>query len=536
MAGSRTFLVASAALLVAASIPGAALDLSQAPWTEADDVPRTDPPPRLLQGLESPATSRDSPVGSPADPCGAGSLAAGDTCSKWTRRRDADGNRDFGGDQAIGPDGTLYVVHRDEGNLTVVAHDPVTGETLWSRLLDPPGEVVPSSTFGWGVTAVAAYVDGAVVVAAEVTDPTANSSVAHVAALDPGTGATQWTHRHAAATGGDAEPMGLFASGQGDQVLLAYAAFGDDPRTRPEVVAFDADTGTLAWSAAPDPLPGHNDYPVDVAHDPARGALVFTGVSFTDTDEDYEAFVTAVDTAAEAPDWSQAWDGPNALAGSAVAASAEGSSFYVVLHDHDRGNYGIRALDPVDGTPEWFRSYTPFQGEGDHEVEATLGPQGDTLFLTANVYVRPDPLLYDERNDVLAVATASGQVEWQADDGASPGETKDPRDIVAPPGSTCVFTLTVSITKPRLPDYRVVAYDRSTGEQVWKRFVGSAERAWPELPADLAWNGGLLHLTGSLQARPVDSPVHIYVLGKWLPPGGLSGGWSATTSTFAPPC
>lgn len=535
MAGSRPLLVASAVVLVVASVPGSALGPAEAPWEdEAREMDGGISQPSSAPGDLPGATEAPGPDA--PGPCRPGSLLAGDACSLWTSRRDEDGKRDFGGAQAVGSDGTLYVVARDEGHLSAVAYAPRSGNASWSRTLDLPGEVV-RGPFGFGVTASATVVGGVLVAAMEFTDPAGGPTRIQLAGLSTTDGTTLWTRSYEASAGGGAEPMALFPDDEGT-ALLALRAFGDDPRTRPELAALDAGDGSVAWSVEPDPVPDHHDYPDDVAHDPERGLVVFSGTSYTEDFDDYEAFVTAVDTDGITHAWSRAWAGSASQQGIAVAAAPEGSGIYTVVENSDEDRYEVRALEPGNGTERWTRFHHPREGEVDDEAAAAVGSHGETLFVKVDVWPHGDAPSLARYTDTLAFDADDGEVRWRNDERVPATRNVQTMDLVAPEGSSCAFALDVSLTKSRFSDYRVVGYNQSTGEQVWTRYMGSLEQAWADEPGDLTWNDeeALLHVTGSLRSRPLDSPVRAYVLGQWLPLSGASGGWSAATATYAPAC
>lgn len=378
---------------------------------------------------------------------------------RWDARFTGVHGFDRPGAVAVSPDGrrvlvtgTTYVADFDSIMLTI-AYDAATGQELWRRTLDGPGE-----TENGRAMVMSPKGDEVYIAASSETAPGATSDMDWaITAYDARDGDHLWTRRWAGAGTGEVDypvSIGVHPSGR-----LVYAA-GQAAGT---VSEWDIDTaaiavraagpgkkGAIAWAQRWDARGrGENDEGAGLAVDPG-GELVYvvgrskgTGAAGTD----YDAATLALDARTGERAWSVLAPGPVDGYTAAQAVAAAPGRVFVTMQSTGSGalefDWRTVAYDTT-GAQLWSQTFaTPdFDGEYPADVTATangvwvtgksfnghtnpLGRNGDIQGIADHVTVAYDP--------------ASGEPRWVARNNGT-GYDHDSASAVAAAGGRVVTT------------------------------------------------------------------------------------------------
>jgi WD40 repeat protein len=230
-------------------------------------------------------------------------------------------------------------------------------------------------------------------------------------------------------------------------------------------IAYDADTGTRLWRRSYDG-PSHNE---DMAHalavSPDGSMLFVTGESGA-WDIDYAT--VAYDAATGAGLWvaryagpgNGFWDIPHAL-----GVSPDGSAVFVTGASTEAGgstyfDYATVAYDAATGERLWLRRYDGQQGD-DAAYALAVSPYGSAVFVTGQT---------DNDTSYLTVAydAATGARLWSSPF-HGPTSVDVPSSLGVTPDGSMVF-VTGQSGEYGVSDYATVAYDAVTGRRLWVKF------------------------------------------------------------------
>jgi glucose dehydrogenase len=176
-----------------------------------------------------------------------------------------------------------------------------------------------------------------------------------------------------------------------------------------------------------------------------------------------------------------------------MSLSPDGARLFVtgtLVGSTGANDYATVAYDASTGSRIWVKRY----GGAGYDVATALGmsPDGSTVFVTGAFGV-------GTRYDFVTVAydTSTGAKLWaEQHRGATEGAAKALG--VSPDGGT-VFVTGTSATRSGSADYLTIAYDASTGAEVWaSRFNGPADGTDAATALTISPDGSRIFVTGSI--------------------------------------
>jgi outer membrane protein assembly factor BamB len=359
----------------------------------------------------------------------------------------------------------------------VVAYNTTTGAVAWKSSYNPG----KASTSQFSLRSIAVSPDGSAVFVAGYSRPNQQSSTHEsylTIAYNAATGARLWVD-HDKQIPGVAEAIAI--SPDGSAVFVTGRAFSGAPAT----VAYNAATGATLWTQDTGIADG-----ASIATSPDGSAVYVTGTPGTSGDPSTIALSAATGTTL----WTQ---NAGITSGVSVAAAPDGSAVYVT------GGYGgsttVAAYSAATGTTLWL-SHSNVVPSG-----LAVSPDGSKVFITGSI--------------IKKASSAYGTVAYDASTGASLWESHYPTApragaayalAVSPGGSTLYVTGETSQPRNGLRGYGTVAYNTSTGAQLWasrdlSTYVGFA------FSIAVSPDGSKVFVTGYLMTPTPSRPVMVTV-------------------------
>lgn len=301
-------------------------------------------------------------------------------------------------------------------------------------------------------------------------------------AYDPVTGKPIWENQWDGSNGGSDEPGGFAMSPDGETVYVGGDSGGDAV-----VLAYDGASGTELWQTRRDGPANDSDVIQDLALSPDGSMIFVTGYSTMAYNSEGNSLLDYATAAYDAATGEQLWvtyfddvvEGTDDAR--AIAVSEDGKTV-VVTGQSSAGSWDVFGLtswatvayDAVSGEQRWavYNDGADSTDIGEHVVIV-----GDNAIVSGVLSTT------DREIDWTTVAydLVTGEVSWHAENGGT--GTDGPRDIAATPdGATVVVT--GSVDGPNGLDFATVSYDAATGEERWQtRYDGSASGT--DVPYDL---------------------------------------------------
>jgi putative pyrroloquinoline-quinone binding quinoprotein len=343
------------------------------------------------------------------------------------------------------------------------------GSVLWARRYNGPGD------FFDGGVAVAVSPDGSTVfVTGYLSDSTTGYDYGTLA-YDASTGGVQWTARYDGPTSTTDRAHAIAASSDGSTVFVtgySESSTGRDYAT----VAYDAASGSTRWSKRYN-SPANGDDEANALGVSSDSTTVFV-TGYSDGSTSARDFATvAYDAATGGKAWVKRYNGPRDDGARSIAVSPDGSAVFVLGRSRGLTNgfdYLTVAYGADDGAKRWIRRYdwpSPDYRYPNDEDPVAVGVSPDS----SRVFVTGTSVISDTNADYATIAygAATGAKLWlRRHDGPDGFSDRASALAVSPDGSS-VFVTGFDYTNQTGPDYATVAYDASTGTQLWvKRFVG----------------------------------------------------------------
>lgn len=442
----------------------------------------------LLQGETAAATSSRLPGG------------AGDQV--WLARYD-----DFrhGGDRSsdlgVSPDGSTVFVTGYTGTIFTdygtVAYDAITGDRLWVRRYDGPGHGFDQAT------SLAVSPDGSTLfVTGFSTSPDGDYDYATVA-YETATGIQLWANRYDGPAKYYDYAFSVAASSDGAMVVVtgytSFIATGDDYAT----VAYDAKSGTQLWAETFNGLGNSTDQAMAAGLSPDSSLVFVTGYSYGRTNFDY--MTIAYDAVTGSMRWGSRYvgSGVDGDAAASLAVSPDGTTLFVTGHSWgvtSMADYATIAYDALTGVRLWTSRYNGPGNDTDIATAIRVSADGAKVFVTG--YSRGLSTSYDYAT--VAYMASTGAELWasryngpRSENGYDFGTS-----VGVSPDGTEVFVTGYSRRRGTGPDYATLAYDSSTGAQLWLNRYNGPSSAF-DLTASLGVSpdGSHVFITGSSQAE-----------------------------------
>ena len=289
-------------------------------------------------------------------------------------------------------------------------------------------------------------------------------------AYETSTGASNWTSRYDGPSGGVDRLNAMAVSPDGTRLFVTGTSVGSSGRSDYATVAYDAATGGLLWVRRYDG-PGTRRHGFDSANSigvTPDGSTVFVtgGSAGATTHTDFATI--AYDSATGRRMWSQRFDGPEGDydAAKALAVSPDGGAVFVTGYVNYFKNYGTDyatiAYDTSTGAEIWSAVYDSGTDyeAGDSATALAVSPDGTRVFVTGSTTYDYATVAYD---------ASSGAEIWSA---LYKGDGISLAIAVSPDGETIFVTGTSA--RYRRGEWgpnasATLAYDSRTGARRWVR-------------------------------------------------------------------
>jgi hypothetical protein len=287
-------------------------------------------------------------------------------------------------------------------------------------------------------------------------------------AYDASTGATLWRKVYdgsgnddsASALGVSPDGSTVFVTGRSESIFL-----GNDYAT----VAYDASTGTELWVKRLDGLYGEDTGPYALGVSPDGSKVFVTGWAPPRSGEGIDYGTVAYDASTGAQLWAKRYNGPGNTYDRAFAlgVSPDGSTVFVTGYSYGLdfySDYATLAYDASTGATLWVKRYNGGVDTSDGAFALGVSPDGSTVFVTGGGSGSPSGSDYA----TVAYDASTGAQLWVSTyNGPGSGIDSAYALGVGPDGSAVFITGTS--WGATSDDYATAAYDASTGAELWVR-------------------------------------------------------------------
>ena len=283
----------------------------------------------------------------------------------------------------------------------------------------------------------------------------------------PRAGGTQLWAARSGSGNGDNRLFSLAASPDGARVFVTGYASGAGTDIDYGTVAYDGSTGDELWSRLYDG-PGHGfDQATSVKVSPDGAEVFVTGFS-TGSDQRYDYATVAYDAVTGQRLWASRYDGPEHYYdyAFALALSPDGTRVFVTGYVSSFGkgdNYATVAYDASSGTQLWESRYSGPGNGTDEALAVAASPDGTMVFVTGYSYF-PNTHFDDV---TIAYDAVTGQRLWASRYNGPGGDGDAPTGLAVSPDGTKVFLTGHSWGSAAEADYATIAYEASTGARLW---------------------------------------------------------------------
>jgi hypothetical protein len=284
-------------------------------------------------------------------------------------------------------------------------------------------------------------------------------------------GAQLWASRYSGPAKLYDEANALAVSPDGTKVFSTGFSRSSPSDNDYATVASDAATGAKLWAARFDGGAHLDDQAEGIVVDPDGSTVFVTGRSQGGVD--YAYATVAYDATSGAVMWSKRYDGPDDSGSEArsIGVSPDGSMVFVSGASYGSTtsiDYATVAYETSTGAKVWARRYNGPLNSHDEANALGVSPEGSSVFVTGYSYGLA------QRADYATVGydASTGARLWVSRYAEPSNENEEPlgaRAIVVSPDSSSVFVTGRNRSNTTANDYATVAYEASTGSQLWAR-------------------------------------------------------------------
>ena len=394
----------------------------------------------------------------------------------WAERYDGPYSRlDNAADVGVSPDGSVVFVTghsrgtRNGHDYATVAYDATSGAELWAMGYNgPANDDDRAAALGVSSDGSAVFVTGSI----GSTNGYAYATVAY----DASTGTELWVKRSWRRHSSDARALEV--SPDGSAVFVTGAGGRTTGLDDFATVAYDASSGDRLWARRYNGSADDLDVPHAIRTSPDGSTLFVTGVSGGFT-SGYDYATVAYDALTGNELWVTRYGGPaNSFdSANAIGVSIDGTEVFVTGRSTGStasASYGTVAYQASTGHELWVEHYTgPANGTpyGDSAQALGVSPDGSAVFVTGGSTGSTSG------HDYVTVAydVSTGDELW---DKRYNGPRNDYDRAIAldvSPDADQVFVTGYSKGSGTGYDYATLGYDASTGTKLWvKRYNGPA--------------------------------------------------------------
>jgi DNA-binding beta-propeller fold protein YncE len=371
------------------------------------------------------------------------------------------------------------------------AYNAMTGAKLWVKRYSSMGNGDDYADF------VVTSPDGAeVFVTGRITKPGGNEDYATLA-YDASTGATLWVQRYDGPGHARDFARSLAVSPDGSTVFVTGESVGTGPGADFATIAYDTTTGARRWLKRYDGPIHFFDSAASIAASSDGTKVFVTGESIVSRAHGADYVTVAYAASTGATLWVQKYNGPGKGddAPYGVAVSPDSSKVFVTGQTWSGGgrddDYGTVAYDAITGAELWTAPYN--NSDLDIPSSIAVSSDGSKVFVTGYTF---DPMT-DVDYLTVAYDALTGSVLW-VKTYASQGQGEDQANAIAvSPNGSAVFVTGQSSDPVTYADYATIAYDASTGAELWvNRYAASGNFASFAFSVAASQDGSRVFVTG----------------------------------------
>jgi WD40 repeat protein len=270
-----------------------------------------------------------------------------------------------------------------------------------------------------------------------------------------------WVARFNGAANMDDTANAVAVSPDGTRVFVTGRSAVDQTSDEYLTIAYGTGGGEQLWVA---------EYPAgsvarDIAVSPDGQTVLVTGVSYHST------YPRAVTVAYHSSDGTQSWvaTGPNDSSAYALSVTPDGSTVAVTGNLDFYGKMATTGYSVGDGSRRWVAVLTDGGYESTTGRDVTVSPDGHTFYATGYAYNGNSEEYLTE-----AIDAVGGQRVWRSRYN-SPGSGYDEAFgiVISPDGARVFVTGCSGGVYCNGSDYGTIAYDVTTGSELWVRVFDS---------------------------------------------------------------
>jgi DNA-binding beta-propeller fold protein YncE len=349
------------------------------------------------------------------------------------------------------------------------------------------------------LSAMGVSADGARVFVTGGSEQPGNGDDFATIAYNSSTGVQLWADRYGW-PGQYSDAADLAVDPNGSRVFVTGSSAGENGDPGFATIAYDGPSGDRLWVAGYNGPRGLNDGATAIAVSPDGSRIFVTGLSYLG--QFHVDFATvAYDAATGRRLWVRLYDfGQVEIANQPadIAVSPDGSTVFVTgesfVMSKDSYDYATVAYDAATGQTSWVDRYDGPAGKDDEPRALAVTPDGSTVVVTGQS--KGTTTGYDYAT--VGYDAATGAERW-ASRWDGPSHSADlPAGLAMEPGGDAVFVTGMTYDTDSSDDYGTVAYDPSTGAQLWAaRFAGYAGGRDDAYAVAVSPGGGRVYVTGT---------------------------------------
>ena len=309
-----------------------------------------------------------------------------------------------------------------------------------------------------------------------------------------GSGAQLWVKRYNGPGNSNEIAHSVAVSPSGSTVFVAGQSHGNSSGDDYETIAYNATTGAQVWAKRYTGAGDNSDVAYSVAVSPSGKTVFVTGESFS-ANSNYDYATVAYNAATGTQLWVKRYNGPGNYVDQAFSMAVTSSAVFVTGYSTGAfsPDYATVAYNATTGAQLWVKRYSgpDYNTDQGNSVAASL--DGTKVFVTGYSH---GTNTYNDYVTVAYNATTGAQL-W-AKRYSGPGANWDVANSVAvSPNGSAVFVTGYSHSDTTFNDYATVAYDAATGARLWvKRYTGPGYNDDQALSAAVSPTSKTVFVTG----------------------------------------
>ena len=327
-------------------------------------------------------------------------------------------------------------------------------------------------------------------------------------ALAPGRGATAtrgrelWVARYNGPGDGDDVAKSLSVSADGSRVFVTGYSDGGLSHEDYATAAYAASSGQLLWARRYTGPGSREDIAFSVGTSPQGSAVFVTGSSDRGDPNDVDYATLAYDAVTGATRWVRLYSGPGGGPDRALslAASPDGSQVFVTGSSYRwpaSTDYTTIAYASGTGSVSWMTRYDGPVGGADTAYSVAASPDGSKVFVTGI----SDGGTSDYDAATAAYSASTGVQLWAGRYNGPGNDLDEALAVAASPDGSMVFVTGDSIGVLTGVDYATVAYDSSSGTELWvSRYAGPGNGFDAAYSVAVSPDGSKVFVTGGSDA------------------------------------